>query len=68
MAKKAAAKQELAMKSVESVKKVVKKANTLKKGMKSQPFSGSNIGSSSSSKAVLNNKTLQNVTLWVLLL
>jgi hypothetical protein len=34
MAKKAAAKQKLAMKSVESVKKVVKKANTLKEGMK----------------------------------
>jgi hypothetical protein len=41
------------------VKKVVKKANTLKKGMKYQPSSGSKVGSSSSSKAVLNNKTLQ---------
>ena len=68
MAKKATAKQKPAMKSVESVKKVVKKATTLKKGMKYQPSSGSKVGSSSSSKAVLNKKTLQKVTLWVLLL
>ena len=46
------------MKSVESVKKVVKKANTLKNAMKYQPSSGSKVGSSSSSKAVLNNKNL----------
>ncbi len=68
MAKKAATKQKPAMKSVESAKNVVKKANTLKKGMQSQPYSGSKVGSNSSSKAVLNTKALQKATLWVLLL
>ena len=58
MAKTATAKQKPAMKSVESVKKVVKKANTLKNGMKYQPSSGSKVGSSSSSKAVLNKKNV----------
>ena len=59
MAKKAAAKQKPAMKSVESVKKVVNKANTLKKGMKYQPSSGSEVGSNSSSKSSTEQKTLQ---------
>ena len=58
MAKKAAAKQKPAMKSVESVKKVVKKANTLKKGMKYQPSSGSKVGSSSSSSIAVLNKNI----------
>ena len=54
--KKAATKHKPAMKSVESVTKVVKKANTLKRGMKYQPFSRIKVGSSSSSIAVLNKK------------